>query len=46
MAFTSDQPGFDKVTVADFFSTEATLHRATFVQSRIHLYPGETDRLW
>lgn len=46
MPFTSDQPGFDKVTVADFFSTEATLHRATFVQSRIHLYPGETDRLW
>ena len=46
MPFPSDQPGFDKVTLGDFFSTEATLHRATFVQSRIHLYPGEIDRLW
>ncbi|MGW7006469.1 GNAT family N-acetyltransferase [Streptomyces sp. NPDC054933] len=44
--FPSDQPGFDKVTMADFFSAEGRRHRLAFEQARIELYPGEIDRLW
>jgi len=44
--FPSDQPGFDKVTMADFFSHEARRHRSSFQHARIELYPGEIDKLW
>jgi aminoglycoside 2'-N-acetyltransferase I len=44
--FRSDQPGFDKVVMADFFSADARQHRPTFAHSPIELYPGETDKLW
>jgi aminoglycoside 2'-N-acetyltransferase I len=44
--FPSDQPGFDKVTLADFFSPHASRHRSAFEHARIGLYPGEIDRLW
>lgn len=44
--FPSDQPGFDKVTMAAFFSARARSHRSTFEHSRIELYPGEIDKLW
>lgn len=44
--FPSDQPGFDKVTMADFFSPEARQTEASFRDSRIELYPGEIDKLW
>jgi aminoglycoside 2'-N-acetyltransferase I len=42
----SDQPGFDKVTMAAFFSAEAQRHRSSFQHARIELYPGEIDKLW
>ncbi|MFJ2200749.1 GNAT family N-acetyltransferase [Streptomyces violaceusniger] len=44
--FPSDQPSFDKVTMAHFFSATARRHRADFLAARIGLYPGEIDRLW
>ncbi|TVL90345.1 GNAT family N-acetyltransferase [Streptomyces sp. SAJ15] len=44
--FPSDQPVFDKVTMADFFSPEARQARASFHDSRIEVYPGEIDKLW
>ncbi|MFB6435884.1 GNAT family N-acetyltransferase [Streptomyces sp. NPDC056411] len=44
--FPSDQPGFDKVTMADFFSATARQTRDAFRHTRIELYPGEIDRLW
>lgn len=44
--FPSDQPGFDKVTMADFFSAAGRQAQAAFQDSRIQLYPGEIDRLW
>jgi aminoglycoside 2'-N-acetyltransferase I len=44
--FASDQPGFDKVTMVEFFSGRARRHRSTFAGARIALYPGEIDRLW
>jgi aminoglycoside 2'-N-acetyltransferase I len=44
--FPSDQPGFDKVTMADFFSPRALRDQAVFHDARIALYPGETDKLW
>jgi aminoglycoside 2'-N-acetyltransferase I len=44
--FPSDQPGFDKVTMAAFFSAEAKRHQSSFHHSRIELYPGEIDKLW
>lgn len=42
--FPSDQPGFDKVTVAAFFTPLA--RPAAFHGSRIALYPGQIDKLW
>ncbi|QEV56545.1 GNAT family N-acetyltransferase [Streptomyces platensis] len=42
----SDRPGFDKVTMAGFFSPLGRDHRSSFPHSRIELYPGEIDRLW
>ncbi|MFJ9821908.1 GNAT family N-acetyltransferase [Streptomyces sp. NPDC101151] len=42
----SDRPGFDKVTMADFFSPEGKQAEASFQGSRIDLYPGEIDKLW
>ncbi|GAA2470927.1 hypothetical protein GCM10023100_44090 [Actinocorallia cavernae] len=44
--FPSDQPGFDKVTMADFFSAAGRQAQALFHRSRIELYPGEIDKLW
>ncbi|MEU8686016.1 GNAT family N-acetyltransferase [Streptomyces sp. NPDC048611] len=44
--FPSDRPGFDKVTLGDFFSPLARSHRSAFPHSRIEVYPGEIDRLW
>ncbi|MBX6752465.1 MAG: GNAT family N-acetyltransferase [Micromonosporaceae bacterium] len=44
--FPSDQPGFDKVTMADFFSAAGRQAQASFHHSRIELYPGQIDKLW
>lgn len=44
--FPSDQPGFDKVTMAGFFTDDARRHRVSFERARIALHPGEIDRLW
>ncbi|MFI6767928.1 GNAT family N-acetyltransferase [Streptomyces sp. NPDC050355] len=44
--FPSDQPGFDKVTMADFFSPAARRDRTAFHHTRLALYPGDIDRLW
>ncbi|KUL43744.1 MULTISPECIES: GNAT family N-acetyltransferase [Streptomyces violaceusniger group] len=44
--FPSDQPGFDKVTMADFFSSAGRQAQASFRHSRIELFPGEIDKLW
>ena len=44
--FPSDQPGFAKVTMGDFFSPAARRGQASFHNARIGLYPGEIDRLW
>lgn len=44
--FPSDQPGFDKTTLAAFFSPIARRARRSFEAARIELYPGEIDRLW
>ncbi|MEU7297154.1 GNAT family N-acetyltransferase [Streptomyces exfoliatus] len=44
--FPSDQPGFDKVTMSDFFSPAGRQAQASFHHSRIELYPGEIDKLW
>lgn len=44
--FPSDRPGFDKVTMAAFFSPRARQAEAAFQDSRVELYPGEIDRLW
>ncbi len=42
----SDGPGFDKVTLGDFFTARGQRVRASFVDARIALYPGDIDRLW
>ncbi|MEU7642005.1 MULTISPECIES: GNAT family N-acetyltransferase [unclassified Streptomyces] len=44
--FPSDRPGFDKVTMADFFSPRARRDRASFRGSRIALHSGDIDKLW
>ncbi|MDH6139345.1 aminoglycoside 2'-N-acetyltransferase I [Kitasatospora sp. GP30] len=44
--FPSDRPGFDKVTMADFFSPAGRQAGPSFPHSRIELYPGEIDKLW
>ncbi|MGW2157770.1 GNAT family N-acetyltransferase [Nonomuraea sp. NPDC001699] len=44
--FPSDQPGFDKVTMGDFLSSEGRARRLSFHHARIDLHPGEIDRLW
>ena len=44
--FPGDQPGFDKVTMAAFFSAQAQRRRSSFAHARIQLYPGEIDKLW
>ncbi|GGP61607.1 hypothetical protein GCM10010214_39240 [Streptomyces abikoensis] len=44
--FPSDRPGFDKVTLADFFTERGRRGAASFRNARIGLYPGEIDRLW
>lgn len=44
--FPSDQPGFDKVTVAAFFTPRAQEAQATFHHTRIALHPGTIDKLW
>ncbi|KQV18792.1 MULTISPECIES: GNAT family N-acetyltransferase [unclassified Kitasatospora] len=42
--FPTDQPGFDKVVLADLCSARA--RAAGFERSRIALHPGTHDRLW
>lgn len=42
----SDSPGFDKVTMGEFFSASARAHRRSFVGAEVEIYPGEVDRLW
>ena len=44
--FPSDGDGLDKVTVGGSFSERARARRSAFVGARIHLYPGDIDRLW
>lgn len=44
--FPSDQHGFDKTTMAAFFSTAARRARPSFTGARIELYPGRIDMLW
>lgn len=44
--FPSDQPGFDKVTMGDFFSAPARSRREEFVGARVALFPGLLDMLW
>ncbi|MER7243724.1 GNAT family N-acetyltransferase [Kribbella sp. NPDC000426] len=44
--FPSDQPGFDKVTLAAFFTPAAQQAAAAFDNARIALYPGSIDKLW
>jgi aminoglycoside 2'-N-acetyltransferase I len=44
--FPSDRPGFDKVTMADFFSAAARARQDDFVGTRVALHPGTIDKLW
>jgi aminoglycoside 2'-N-acetyltransferase I len=45
--FPSDQPGFDKLVLAEFFSPPAIAGRLqSFPGSRIGLYSGGIDKLW
>ncbi|MET9268401.1 GNAT family N-acetyltransferase [Kribbella sp. NPDC003557] len=44
--FPSDQPGFDKVTLATFFTSTARQLAPTLHHARIELYPGSIDKLW
>ena len=44
--FPSDQPGFDKITLGDFFTPRARAARESFAHARIELFPGDLDRLW
>jgi GNAT superfamily N-acetyltransferase len=44
--FPSDQPGFDKITLATFFTPAAAEAAPTFNKTRIPLYPGHIDKLW
>ncbi|TCC01819.1 GNAT family N-acetyltransferase [Kribbella soli] len=44
--FPSDQPGFDKVTLASFFTPTAREAAPTFHHTRIPLHPGHIDKLW
>jgi predicted N-acetyltransferase YhbS len=44
--FASDRPEFDKVTMAEFFSTHARRHRAAFRGARITIHSGDIDKLW
>lgn len=42
----SDGPGFDKVTLAAFFSTAAQTAQSSFEHASVELYPGTIDKLW
>lgn len=44
--FASDRPGFDKVTMADFFSEVAKRNESAFHDARVELHSGEIDKLW
>ncbi|WUS86944.1 GNAT family N-acetyltransferase [Kribbella sp. NBC_00709] len=44
--FPSDQPGFDKLTLAAFFTPTAQQAAPTFTNTRIPLHPGPIDKLW
>jgi predicted GNAT family N-acyltransferase len=44
--FPSDQPGFDKVTLGEFYSPAARAARFAFDHARVELFPGEIDKLW
>ena len=47
---TADAPfpsdAFGKIAIGDFFSPAARAAEGTFIGGRVHLYPGEIDRLW
>jgi aminoglycoside 2'-N-acetyltransferase I len=45
-AFLSDQPRFDKLTLAAFFTPTALEAAASFHNARIPLHPGEIHKLW
>ncbi|MGZ9930673.1 GNAT family N-acetyltransferase [Streptomyces sp. NC-S4] len=42
----TDEPGFDKVVLAAFFTGDPDRDRAAFTGVRVPLHPGNTDRLW
>ncbi|MFB6561040.1 GNAT family N-acetyltransferase [Streptomyces sp. NPDC056400] len=42
----TDDPGFDKVVLAAFFTDDPGRDRAAFTGVRVPLHPGNTDRLW
>ena len=44
--FPSNRPGFDKVTMGDFFSPAARAAAPAFRHTRIELHSGSIDRLW
>ncbi|MFE0103432.1 GNAT family N-acetyltransferase [Streptomyces sp. NPDC059009] len=44
--FPSDQPGFDKVTMAGSFTVPGERAREAFRGRRIELHPGNIDKLW
>ncbi|WP_406507959.1 GNAT family N-acetyltransferase [Streptomyces sp. NBC_00212] len=44
--FPSDRPGFDKVTLARFFTAKSRAAEPSFRVARIALHPGPVDKLW
>ncbi|MFF4181962.1 GNAT family N-acetyltransferase [Streptomyces sp. NPDC001691] len=44
--FPSDAPGFDKVTLAAFFTPKSHTAHPTLQSARIPLHPGPIDKLW
>ncbi|SHG76719.1 GNAT family N-acetyltransferase [Streptoalloteichus hindustanus] len=44
--YPSDQPGFDKVVMGNFFTPRGQQNRRAFHHSRVEVHPGEIDKLW
>lgn len=44
--FPSDRAGFDKVTLASFFTAKSRAAEPSFRAARIALHPGPIDKLW
>ncbi|WP_314251148.1 GNAT family N-acetyltransferase [Streptomyces kutzneri] len=42
----TDDPGFDKLVLAAFFTDDPGRDHAAFTGVRVPLHPGNTDRLW